>query len=71
MTERARFLARLGEARDVGLVDVKFFFCPTKAIKPEDIFASLNEIEDAVKNGECVRHAGWDGDVPAGVVESA
>jgi hypothetical protein len=66
MSERDKFLARLGEVRDIGLVDVKFFFQPSRAVKPEEIFASLNEIEDAIKVGKCVRHTAWDGDNPSG-----
>jgi hypothetical protein len=62
MSEREKFLARLGEARDLGLMDVKFFFHPNRAVKPEDIFASFNEIDEAIKNGKCVRHAKWDDD---------
>jgi hypothetical protein len=64
MIEQEKFLSRLGEARDVGLVDVKFFFHPSQAVKPEELFASLNEIEDAVKEGRCTRHSGWKGDEP-------
>lgn len=65
MSEREKFLARLGEARELGLVDVKFFFHPTRAVKSEEIFASLNEIESAIKSGNCTRHAGWDGNSAA------
>ena len=65
MSEREKFLARLGEARGNGLVDVKFFFHPSRAVKPEEIFESLNEIESAVKLGKCVRHTGWNGNKPA------
>jgi hypothetical protein len=62
MTERESFLARLGESRKVGLVDVKFFFRPTQPAKPEDIFAALNEIEAAIDGGKCVAHSKWNGD---------
>lgn len=71
MTERDKFLARLGEARDAGLVDVKFFFHPTRAVKPEEIFAALNEIDEAVKNGRCVRHSKWNGDDAAAMAQPA
>lgn len=71
MTERERFLARLGEAREVGLVDVKFFFHPDRAFKPEQIFASLNEIDAATKHGRCERHTAWNGDEPAAVSPEA
>lgn len=71
MTEREKFLARLGEARDAGLVDVKFFFHPTRAVKPEEIFASLNEIDEAVKHGRCVRHSKWSGDEAAAQTQPA
>ena len=70
MTERERFLARLGEARKGGLVDVKFFFHPSGAVKPEQIFASLNEIEDAIESGRCVKHTGWDGDNASGITSA-
>lgn len=71
MTEREKFMARLAEARDAGLVDVKFFFHPARATEPEEIFASLNQVEDAIRKGRCVRHTDWHGDHPAGVVEHA
>jgi len=63
MTEREKFMARLGEAREVGLVDQKFFFHPGRALKPEEIFAAMNQVEDAVKLGK--RHCGWNGNVAA------
>lgn len=62
MTEREKFLARLGEARKVGLVDVKLFFHPNRVVEPEEIFASLNEIDDAKKQDKCIVHDGWSGD---------
>ena len=65
MTERDKFLARLGESRKAGLVDIKFFFRPTQPAKPEEIFAALNEIEDAIDNGKSVVHSKWNGDDPA------
>ncbi|MDB5593719.1 MAG: hypothetical protein JWM36_680 [Hyphomicrobiales bacterium] len=71
MTEREKFLARLGEAREAGLVDVKFFFHPARAVKPEEIFASLNEIEDSIKHDRCHRHTAWNGDAPAGYAPAA
>jgi hypothetical protein len=61
--EREKFLARLAEARQAGLVDIKFCFQPSKAMKPDEIFAALNHVEVAVKTGH--RHASWDGNVPA------
>ena len=64
MTEKEKFLIRLGNARDAGLMDVKFFFRPRRPMKPEDIFQSLNQIEDAIKANQCIRHSGWDGDNP-------
>ena len=66
MTEQAKFLARLDAARDQGLVDVKFLFHPSRAVKPEEIFAGLNAIEDSIERGTCFRHTRWDGDEPAG-----
>ena len=65
MTEREKFLARLGESRKAGLVDVKFFFNPSHPTKPEQIFAALNEIEEAIESGKCISHSKWNGDEPA------
>lgn len=62
MTERERFMTRLAEARNAGLVDQKFFFHPARPFKPEEIFAAMNQVEDAIKQGRCRRHAGWHGD---------
>lgn len=62
MTERDKFMDRLEKARAAGLVDMKFFLHPAKALKPEEIFAAMNEIEDAIKNKQCVRHTAWSGD---------
>jgi aminoglycoside phosphotransferase len=59
MTEREKFMARLAEAREAGLVDQKFFFHPARAFKPEEIFAAMNQVEDAVKRG--IRHTEWIG----------
>ncbi len=63
MTERDRFMARLAEAREAGLVDMKFFFMPSGPMKPESIFAAMNQVEDAVKKGK--RHTEWAGNTPA------
>jgi hypothetical protein len=63
MTEREKFMARLAEAREAGLVDQKFFFHPARALKPEEIFGAMNQVEDAVKRGK--RHSGWNGNVAA------
>ena len=63
MQERAKFMARLAEAREAGLVDLKFFFKPAKVMKKEEIFGAMNEVEEAVKTG--TRHKGWSGNAPA------
>ncbi|MCA0448455.1 MAG: hypothetical protein LCH62_01645 [Proteobacteria bacterium] len=63
MTEREQFLARLSAAREAGLVDLKFFFQPSEPMKPEQIFAAMNQVEVAVKTGK--RHSEWKGNVPA------
>lgn len=63
MTEREKFMARLSEARDGGLVDIKFFFRPHRPMKPEEIFSAMNEVDDAIKNGE--RHTAWSGNTLA------
>jgi hypothetical protein len=60
MTEREKFMTRLAEARAAGLVDMKFFFHPARALEPEEIFAAMNEIEDAIDAGKCVRHTSWE-----------
>ncbi|QOG06538.1 hypothetical protein IGS74_18835 [Aureimonas sp. OT7] len=65
MTEQDKFLSRLAEARDEGLVDVKFFFHPSRAVKAHDIYEGLNQIEEAIASGECVRHSGWAGNLPS------
>lgn len=70
MTEQAKFLARLDAARKDGLVDVKFLFHPSRAVKPEEIFAGLNAIESSIKDNSCVRHSGWNGDEPAGAYQA-
>lgn len=67
MTEQEKFLARLDDARKAGLVDVKFLFHPSRAVKPEEIFAGLNEIEIAIESGNCVRHSKWSGNAPVQV----
>ena len=61
MTEKEKFLARLGNARKEGLVDVKFFFHPSRAVKPEEIFAGLNGVEDAIESGKATKHTSWKG----------
>jgi aminoglycoside phosphotransferase len=63
MTERERFMSRLAEAREAGLVDMKFFFQPGRSFEPEEIFAAMNQVEEAAKKG--VRHTGWNGNAPA------
>lgn len=65
MSEQERFLARLQTERDGGLVDVKFFFHPSRMVEPEEIFAALNEIDAAIANGNCVKHTDWNGNQPA------
>lgn len=59
-TQRERFMARLASAREDGLVDLKLFFSPARPFTSEEIFGALNEIEDAIEAGKCVRHSGWD-----------
>jgi len=63
MTEREKLIARLSEARDAGLVDMKFFFRPSRQMTPEEIFGAMNEVDDAIKCGK--RHAEWKGDAAA------
>ncbi|MBN9569146.1 MAG: hypothetical protein J0H79_16285 [Alphaproteobacteria bacterium] len=63
MTERDKFLTRLAEDRGAGLIDMKFFFRPSRPMTPEEIFGAINEVDEAVENGH--RHKGWTGNVPA------
>lgn len=63
MTEREKFMARLAEAREAGLVDTKFFFHPERPMKPDEIFGAMNQVEDAVKKAQ--RHSDWNGNKPA------
>ena len=63
-TERTKFMARLENERDAGLMDLKLFFRSSKAMKPAEIFGALNEIEDAIKAGKSTRHEKWSGDDP-------
>ena len=62
MSEREKFMARLAEARAGGLVDMKFFFEPSKAMKPDEVFGAMNQVEAAVKKGH--RHTEWNGNKP-------
>lgn len=67
MSEQEKFLVRLGDARKDGLVDVKFFFHPSRAVKPEEIFAGLNGVEDAILAGRATAHTTWEDNEIAGV----
>lgn len=60
ITEREKFMTRLSEAAKAGLVDQKFFLHPDRAFEPEEIFAAMNEVDDAIKGGKCLRHSGWE-----------
>lgn len=64
MAERDKFMARLEKDRQNGLTDLKFCFMPERSMSPEEIFAAMNEIEDAIEAGRCVQHSGWNGNVP-------
>ncbi|TGQ03165.1 MULTISPECIES: hypothetical protein [unclassified Mesorhizobium] len=68
MSEQEKFLARLGDARNDGLVDVKFFFHPSRAVKPEEIFAGLNGVEDAIRDKRATVHTNWDNNEIAGAI---
>lgn len=59
ITEREKFMTRLSEAAKAGLVDQKFFFHPDRAFEPEEIFGAMNQVEDAIKGGQCIRHSEW------------
>jgi len=65
MSERDKFMARLADAREAGLSDIKFFFMPSEAMEPEQIFGAMNEVEDAVRHENALRHTGWVGNNPA------
>lgn len=59
ITEREKFMTRLSEAAKAGLVDQKFFFHPDGAFETEEIFGAMNQVEDAIKGGKCIRHSEW------------
>ena len=59
MLERDKFMAQLEKDRRDGLTDLKFFFRPNRALSPENIFAAMNEVEDAIQAGRCNRHSAW------------
>ena len=63
MTECDKFMARLSEARNGGLVDMKFFFRPSRPMTSEEIFGAMNEIDDAIRCSD--RHTGWNGNEAA------
>lgn len=66
MSERQRLFERLAKAKDEGLVSAGWLLRPRKPIpQPEDIYAAMNEIEDAIEAGRCVRHKDWKGNEPS------
>lgn len=67
MSERDKFMARMERDRQAGLVECVPFFMPAKAYSPEEVFQCLNEVEDAIDAGRCIRHASWDGNNPVAV----
>lgn len=71
MSERAKFMARLADAREGGLSDMKFFFMPQKEMEPEEIFGAMNEVEDAIRHKKAVRHTNWNGNEADGLVEAS
>jgi hypothetical protein len=62
MLERGKFMARLAEDRKKGLTDMKFFFMPDRKLSREEIFAAMNQVEDAIAKGQT--HSGWNGNSP-------
>ncbi len=64
MLERDKFMARLEKDRRDGLTDLKFFFRSDRGLSPEEIFAAMNDVEDAIQAGRSNRHAGWSGNDP-------
>jgi len=64
MLERDKFMARLEKDRSDGLTDMKFCFMPVRAMSSEEIFAAMNEMEDAIEAGRCVTHSEWNGNTP-------
>lgn len=64
MTEGDKFMARLSEARNGGLVDMKFFFRPCRPMTSEEIFGAMNELDEAISRSD--RHAEWKGNEAAG-----
>lgn len=63
MSERESFMTRLAQSRAGGLVDLKYFFNSSRPYKPEEIYAAMNEVEEAAKVG--LRHSSWHGNEPA------
>jgi hypothetical protein len=70
MSERDKFMSRLADAREAGLTDIKFFFMPSRAMGPEEIFGAMNEVEEAVSHKSALRHTAWNGNDPAENVEA-
>jgi hypothetical protein len=64
MLERDKFMARLERDRQNGLTDMKFFFMPDRPLSPEEIFAAMNQVEEAIEAGQCFTHSGWNGNAP-------
>lgn len=64
MLQRDKVMARLEKDRQKGLTDLKFCFMPERAMSSDEIFAAMNQIEDAIEDGRCVSHSGWNGNTP-------
>lgn len=67
MTEREKFVRRIETARRDGLVALGFVLRVDRPLSSEEIFTAVNEVEDAIESGRCVRHSGWAGNEPSGV----
>lgn len=67
MTERDKFMRRIEKLRRDGLAALGFVLRVDSQLSCGDIFAALNEVEEAIESGGCIRHSGWIGNEPAGI----
>lgn len=63
MSERETAMANLDEALRKGLIDVKLLVPSAKNLSEEEIFAGVNRIDAALRDGRCETHDMWPHDV--------
>jgi hypothetical protein len=63
MSERETAMANLDEALRKGLIDVKLLVPAAKNLSEEEIFAGVNRIDAALRDGNCDAHDKWLHDV--------